>query len=44
MKDHPEIKKIFKAFPGIKIHSITEIGEASEEINEKNNIKKEKEY
>ena len=43
MKGHKEIKKIFDAFPGIKIHSITEIGETSDEINEENRLKKEKE-
>ena len=41
MKNHPEIKKILEAFPGIKIHSITDIGETTDETS--NEIKKEKE-
>ena len=41
MKNHPEIKKILETFPGIKIHSITDIGETSDETS--NEIKKEKE-
>ena len=38
-----EIKKIFKAFPGIKIHSITDIGEALDETKVQTNIINEKE-
>ena len=41
MKNHPEIKKILETFPGIKIHSITDIGETTDETS--NEIKKEKE-
>ena len=43
MKGHPDIKKIFAAFPGIKIHSITEIGETSDDIIEETINNKEKE-
>ena len=43
MKNHPDIKKILESFPGIKIHSITDIGETSDELINKNNDKKEQE-
>jgi len=44
MKDDPEIKKLLDSFPGIKIHSITNIKETIAEQEEKiqTNTKKEK--
>ena len=33
MKNNPEIMKIYEEFPGVKIHSITNISETSEEKN-----------
>ena len=44
MKDDPEVKKLLDSFPGIKIHSITNIKEAIAEQEEKiqTNTKKEK--
>ena len=38
MKNHPDIKKILESFPGIKIHSITDIGETSDELINKNGL------
>ena len=35
MKDDPEIKKLLDSFPGIKIHSITNIKETIAEQEEK---------
>ena len=44
MKDDPEVKKLLDSFPGIKIHSITNIKEAIAEQEEKiqTSTKKEK--
>ena len=44
MKSDPEIKSILDTFPGVKIHSITNIGETTEDntLNEILNQKKEK--
>ena len=44
MKDDPEVKKLLDSFPGIKIHSITNIKETIAEQEEKiqTSIKKEK--
>ena len=44
MKNHPDIKKILETFPGIKIHSITDIEETLDETSSENKIKKEKEF
>ena len=38
MKNHPEIKKILEALPGLSIHSITDITNTVDEtIDEKDN-------
>ena len=44
MKGDPEVKKLLDSFPGIKIHSITNIKEIIEEQKEKiqTSTKKEK--
>ena len=34
MTNEPEIKKILNKFPGVEIHSITEINETTEDENE----------
>ena len=34
LKNHPEIKKIFDAFPGLSIHSITDITDSIDEISD----------
>ena len=33
MKNHPEIKQILELFPGVSIHSITDITETTDEKN-----------
>ena len=33
MKNHPEIKKILEALPGLSIHSITDITDTIDETN-----------
>jgi len=43
MKNNPEIKKILLALPGLKIHSITDIAEASDQADQIDNTIKEKE-
>ena len=43
MKNHPEIKQILEAFPGVSIHSITDITETSDEKNVISIKRKEKE-
>ena len=40
MKNHPEIKKILDALPGLSIHSITDIADTVDETLDENiNIK-----
>ena len=43
MKNHPEIKQILEAFPGVSIHSITDITETSDKKNLISINRKEKE-
>ena len=43
MKNLPEIKQILEAFPGVSIHSITEITETTDEKNLISIKRKEKE-
>ena len=43
MKNHPEIKQILEAFPGVSIHSITDITETTDEKNLISIKRKEKE-
>ncbi len=43
MKNHSEIKQILEAFPGVSIHSITDITETTDEKNVINIKRKEKE-
>ena len=43
MKNHPEIKKILEAFPGLSIHSITDIMDTVDETIDKTDIEKQKE-
>ena len=43
MKNHPEIKQILEAFPGVSIHSITDITETTDEKNVISIKRKEKE-
>ena len=40
MKNDPEIEKILNKYPGVKIHSITDIHETLDETRTKNNIQK----
>ena len=42
MKNHPEIKKILEALPGLSIHSITDITDTVDETIEVNNSEKQK--
>ena len=43
MKNHPEIKQILETFPGVTIHSITDINESTDEKNLISIKRKEKE-
>ena len=43
MKNHPEIKQILETFPGVSIHSITDITETTDEKNVISIKRKEKE-
>ena len=43
MKNHPEIKKILEAFPGLSIHSITDITDTVDETIEEIDTEKQKE-
>ena len=43
MKNHPEIKKILEALPGLSIHSITDITDTVDETIDKIEIEKQKE-
>ncbi len=43
MKNHPELKKILDAFPGLSIHSITDITDTVDETNKHNTAIKKKE-
>ena len=43
MKNHPEIKQILETFPGVSIHSITDITETSDKKNLISINRKEKE-
>ena len=43
MKDHPEIKKILEALPGLSIHSITDITDTVDETIDETNSEKQKE-
>ena len=43
MKTHPRIKKIIEAFPGLSIHSITDITEAIDETVDEIKTEKQKE-
>ena len=43
MKDHPEIKKILEALPGLSIHSITDIVDTVDETLDENNTVSQKE-
>ena len=44
MKNHPEVKKILDAFPGLSIHSITDITDTVDETDKHNtDVKKKKE-
>ena len=43
MKNHPEIKKILEALPGLSIHSITDIVDTVDETLDENNTESQKE-
>ena len=43
MKNHPEIKKILEALPGLSIHSITDITDTVDETLDENNTVSQKE-
>ena len=43
MKNHPEVKKLLEALPGLSIHSITDITDTLDETMNKNNNEKQKE-
>ena len=43
MKNHPEIKKILEALPGLSIHSITDITDTVDETIDETNSEKQKE-
>ncbi len=43
MKNHPEIKKIIEALPGLSIHSITDITDTVDETIDQTDIEKKKE-
>ena len=43
MKNHPEIKKILEALPGLSIHSITDITDTVDETIDVTNSEKQKE-
>ncbi len=43
MKNHPELKKVLDAFPGLSIHSITDITDTVDETNKHNTTIKKKE-
>ena len=43
MKDHPQVKKVLEALPGLSIHSITDITETIDETKEENQDERQKE-
>ena len=43
MKNHPQVKKILEALPGLSIHSITDITETVDETIDENNDERQKE-
>ena len=43
MKNHPEVKKILDALPGLSIHSITDITESVDETTEETEVEQKKE-
>ena len=43
MKNHPEVKKILEAFPGLSIHSITDITDSVDETIDESDTEKKKE-
>ena len=43
MKNHPQVKKILEAFPGLSIHSITDITETIDETIDESDSEKQKE-
>ena len=43
MKNHPQVKKILEALPGLSIHSITDITETIDETMDDNEGEKQKE-
>ena len=43
MKNHPKVKKILEALPGLSIHSITDITQTVDETIDENDIEKKKE-
>ena len=43
MKNHPQVKKILEALPGLSIHSITDITETVDETTDENDSEKKKE-
>ena len=43
MKNHPRVKKILEALPGLSIHSITDITETVDETTDENDDERQKE-
>ena len=43
MKNHPQVKNILEALPGLSIHSITDITETIDETTDDNEGEKQKE-
>ena len=43
MKNHPQVKKIIEALPGLSIHSITDITDTVDESIDKTEIERQKE-
>ena len=43
MKNHPEVKKILEALPGLSIHSITDITDTIDETEDEIETNKKKE-
>ena len=43
MKNHPKVKKILDAFPGLSIHSITDITDTVDETIDEFNLENKKE-
>jgi hypothetical protein len=43
MKNHPEVKKILEALPGLSIHSITDITDSVDETTEETEVEQKKE-